>query len=80
MFSAYHHLMVASNQDNNMSKSAKKLALFDTIKLDTCIDLRPHSTPKLPWNQTGLYLSENIFTYKYPKSNNNDTNDLLGDE
>src|ERR1043166_5126994 len=30
LFSAYHHLILASNQDENISKDAKKLAPFDT--------------------------------------------------
>ncbi|CAG8463333.1 23250_t:CDS:2 [Rhizophagus irregularis] len=43
---AYHHLILASNQGNNMSPS-------DTIRLDTCINTRPYSTPELPWTEKG---------------------------
>src|SRR6266540_1682978 len=36
IFSAYHHLILASNQENFVSE----LAPFDTIKLSICVDLR----------------------------------------
>jgi hypothetical protein len=73
LFSSYHHLIHASNQDNSLSNSAKELAPFDTVKLNTCINLRPYSTPELPWTQAGVYVSESILTYKYPKPNNTTT-------
>ncbi|RIA82635.1 alcohol acetyltransferase [Glomus cerebriforme] len=75
LFSAYHHLILASNKDDNISKDAKKLAPFDTIKLDTCINLRPYSTPELPWTQSGIYVSDQFLIYKYPKPNNTSDND-----
>ncbi|CAB5374096.1 unnamed protein product [Rhizophagus irregularis] len=60
---AYHHLILASNQGNNMSPS-------DTIRLDTCINTRPYSTPELPWTEKGAYVSEsylNSNTDNYPE-------------
>jgi len=69
LFSSYHHLILASNQDNNLSENAKELTPFDKIKLATCINLRPYTTPVLPWTQMGVYISGNETICKYPISN-----------
>ncbi|CAI2167597.1 1830_t:CDS:1 [Funneliformis geosporum] len=75
VFSAYHHLILGSNQDdNNLSKNARELAPFDAIKLATCINLRPYTTPLTPWTQMGVYISGSESIYKYPISKITDDN------
>ncbi|CAG8502908.1 9298_t:CDS:1 [Funneliformis caledonium] len=72
IFSAYHHLILGSNQDDNsVSEYARELAPFDAINLATCINLRPYTTPMTPWTQMGVYISGNESIYKYPTVKNN---------
>ncbi|CAG8584282.1 10096_t:CDS:1 [Funneliformis caledonium] len=72
LFSAYHHFILASNVDDKLSKNAKKLEPYDSINLCTNINLRPYTTPEVPWTQMGLYASENAHVYKYPRPKNDD--------